>query len=50
MSPSPDHIMAIASGYGVSKALLSAVGLGLYSRLAEGPMTLAEITTAYGLL
>ena len=49
MSLSPDHIMAIGSGYGVSKALLSAVGLGLYSRLAEGPMSLAEITAAYRL-
>lgn len=41
--PNPDYIMQVASGYGVSKALLSAVGLGLYTRLAKGPMTLEEI-------
>lgn len=48
--PNPDHIMRIASGYGVSKAFLSAVGLGLYTRLANGPMTLDEIMGEYGLL
>ncbi|MEM7226937.1 MAG: methyltransferase [Pseudomonadota bacterium] len=48
-APTPDHIMRIACGYGVSKALLSAVGLGLYTRLAEGPMTLEEIMAAFGL-
>ncbi len=47
--PDPSHIMEIASGYGVSKALLSAVGLGLYTRLAAGPMTLTEIITAFSL-
>ncbi len=49
-APDPDHIMRIASGYGISKALLSAVGLGLYTRLAHGPMTLDEIMSEYGLL
>lgn len=49
-TPNPGHIMQIASGYGVSKALLSAVGLGLYTRLANGPMTLGEIMREYGLL
>ena len=47
--PKPDHIMHIASGYGVSKILLSAIGLGLYTRLAEAPMTLVEIVEEYGL-
>lgn len=42
--------MRIASGYGVSKALLSAVGLGLYTRLADGPLTLDEIMSEFGLL
>jgi hypothetical protein len=42
-APDPGHIMRIASGYGASRALLSAVGLGLYTRLAEGPMTRGEI-------
>ncbi len=47
--PNPTHIMSIASGYGVSKALLSAVGLGLYTRFAVGPMTLVEIVAEFGL-
>ncbi len=41
--------MRVAIGYGVSKALLSAVGLGLYTRLAAGPMTLDELVAAFGL-
>ena len=49
-APDPSHIMQIASGYGVSKALLSAVSLGLYTRLADGPMTLDEIVEEYGFL
>ncbi|MEA5421752.1 methyltransferase [Synechococcus sp. CCY9202] len=47
--PDPSHIMRIASGFGASKALLSAVGLGLYTRLAAGSMTLAEIVTEFNL-
>ncbi|MFN9371077.1 MAG: methyltransferase [Planctomycetaceae bacterium] len=47
--PNPTHILSIASGYGVSKALLSAVGIGLYTRLAVGPMTLVEIVAEFGL-
>lgn len=41
--------MQIASGYGLSKALLSTVGLGLYTRLAGGPMTLEGVMGAFGL-
>ena len=33
--PDPNYIMQVASGYGVSRVLLSAVGLGLYTRLAS---------------
>ncbi|WP_428139132.1 methyltransferase [Bradyrhizobium sp.] len=47
--PDPSRIMRIASGYGVSKALLSAVGLGLYTQLATRPMTLGEIVDTFGL-
>lgn len=47
--PDPSHIMRIASFYGVSKALLSAVGIGLYTRLADRPMTLGEIVAAFHL-
>ncbi|WP_269581367.1 methyltransferase [Roseibium sp. Sym1] len=46
--PSPDNIMKVASGYGVSRALLSAVGLGLYTKLADGPLTLDQIMEEYG--
>jgi hypothetical protein len=48
-TPDPDHIMWIASGYGISKALLSAVGLGLYTRLAKGAMTLDDVVREFGL-
>jgi O-methyltransferase domain/Dimerisation domain len=48
-APDPTHIMQAASGFGVAKALQSAVGLGLYTRLADGPMTLDAIMGAYGL-
>lgn len=48
--PDPEHIMRIASGYGVSRALLAAVGLGLYTRLGDGPMTLDDVVSAYGLV
>jgi hypothetical protein len=49
-SPDPNHIMQVASGYGVSRVFLSAVGLGLYTRLADGPMTLDEIMSEFGFL
>jgi len=48
--PDPSHIMRFASAYGVSKMFLSAVGLGLYTRLADGPMTLEEIMREFALL
>ncbi len=47
--PDPSAILAIASGYGVSKALLTAVGLGLHTRLAAGPMTCDAIAASFGL-
>lgn len=49
-TPNPNYIMEVASGYGVSRALLSAVGLGLYTRLADGPLTLEEIMAEFGLV
>ena len=45
----PSAILAIASGYGVSKALLTAVGLGLHTRLAAAPMTCDAIAATFGL-
>ncbi|WP_421724370.1 methyltransferase [Bauldia sp.] len=48
--PTPDHIISVAIGYGVSKILLTAVGLGLFTRLAQAPMKLDQIIDAYGLV
>jgi len=48
-APDPTHIMQTACGFAVSRVFLSAVGLGLYTRLAAGPMTLDEILQEYGL-
>lgn len=45
----PARIMAIGSGYWAAKVLLSAVGLGLFTDLARGPATAAEIRGRYGL-
>ncbi|MEM8572564.1 MAG: methyltransferase [Pseudomonadota bacterium] len=48
-APTPDHIMRVASGYGLARILLSTVGMGLYTRLAQSPMTLQEIVEEFGL-
>ncbi|MEX0350565.1 MAG: methyltransferase [Paracoccaceae bacterium] len=47
--PTPERIMSVASGYGVSKALLTATSLGLFGRLAKGAMSLEDIIAEYGL-
>ncbi|MEM1369544.1 MAG: methyltransferase, partial [Cyanobacteria bacterium P01_H01_bin.15] len=41
--------MQVASNFGVSKALLAAVELGLYTILAKGPMTLEQISEKFDL-
>src|SRR3954454_5576635 len=46
---SPDHILQIGFGFAASKTLLSAVELGLFSLLANGPKTGAELQNAMGL-
>src|SRR3954466_4684719 len=46
---SPDHILKIGFGFGPCKTLLSAVELGLFSLLANGPKTGAELQNAMGL-
>jgi hypothetical protein len=43
---SPDHILQIGFGFAPSKTLLSAVELGLFSLLANGPKTGAELQSA----
>jgi len=46
---SPDHILQIGFGFGASKILLSAVELGVFSLLANGPKTGLELQNAMGL-
>lgn len=48
-SVDPGHIMQNAAGFAVSRVLLSAVGLGFFTRLADGPMTFDEIINEYDL-
>ena len=40
----PDAIMQLGFGYWGSKTLLSAVELGLFTELAEGPLALEHLT------
>jgi hypothetical protein len=46
---SPEHILQIGMGFWPSKVLLSAVELGLFTILAEGPKTGPELERALGL-
>ena len=43
---SPDHILQIGFGFWPAKTLLSAVELGLFSLLADGPKTGLELQGA----
>lgn len=45
-SPSPDEIMKLGFGFCASKCLLSAVELGLFTHLAQGPQTAGQIMDA----
>jgi hypothetical protein len=45
----PDAIMQLGFGYWGSKTLLSAVELGLFTGLAEGPLTLEDVRARFGL-
>lgn len=47
--PHPDHILQVGLGFWASKTLLSAVELGLFTKLAHHPATLAELTAGLGL-
>lgn len=42
-APSPDHILAMGLAFWQSKALLSAVELGLFTALADGPLTAEQL-------
>jgi O-methyltransferase/methyltransferase family protein len=48
-SPAPDHLLKLGTGFFASKVLLSAVELQLFTVLAEGPETLAGISSRIGL-
>jgi ubiquinone/menaquinone biosynthesis C-methylase UbiE len=45
----PSHIMQVGMGFFASKALLSAIELGLFSELSRRTMTASEIAKALGL-
>jgi hypothetical protein len=45
----PDEIMQLGFGYWGSRTLLGAVELGLFTELAEGPLTLDELRVRLGL-
>ncbi len=48
MSLTPDRIMQVGLGFWSSKALLTAVRFGVFSELATGPKTGAELQAAFG--
>jgi len=47
--PVPDAIMQLGLGFWGSKALLTAVEVGLFSTLADGPLTAKELAAKLGL-
>lgn len=47
--PAPDHLLKLGTGFWASKVLLSAVEFELFTVLAEGPQTLAAISSRLGL-
>jgi SAM-dependent methyltransferase len=49
MDQGREHVLRIASGYRTSKVLFAAVELGVFTALAEGPLTAEELTERLGL-
>lgn len=47
--PTPERLLQLGMGFWASKTLLSAVELGVFTRLASGPCDAAELTEALGL-
>src|SRR5262245_61035411 len=47
--PSPDRIMEVGLGFWPAKVLLSAVELGLFTKLGSGALTGPELRAALGL-
>ena len=46
--PNPTAIMHLGMGFWGSKTLLTAISLGLFTRLAERPMKARELKNAFG--
>ena len=49
MAVTPERCMQLGLGFMASKALLSAIELGLFTTLADGPLTAEQLTTKIGL-
>ena len=47
--PTPDHIMQVGLGFWASKALLSAVEMGVFTELSHGPREFTELVARLGL-
>jgi hypothetical protein len=47
--PAPDHIMQVGLGFWASKTLLSAIEMGLFTELAQGPEDLDTLRQRLGL-
>ncbi len=47
--PQVEHILEVGLGFWASKTLLSAVELGVFTKLAEGPADLQTLTEALGI-
>src|SRR5215813_7900868 len=45
----PERVMQLGLGFWASKTLLSAIELGLFTELANGPVTASELTTRLNL-
>jgi Dimerisation domain len=49
LDPTPDHIMQVGLGFWASKALLSAVEMGVFTELANGPEDFNDLAGRLGL-
>jgi len=49
LDPTPDHIMQVGLGFWASKALLSAVEMGVFTELANGPEEFNDLAGRLGL-
>ena len=47
--PAPDHFMQVGLGFWASKAVLSAVEMGIFTELADGPREFSELAGRLGL-